>query len=614
LCGNVRSTGVPEGVTLTSTGQMICDAYTGCGTGTALARWRITILPTITVRSGIWHRPTDPADPDSLWVQGSNGKRFQIASVNHISWTGKYTFINPVASNDLYRPEMLDEFNDMFPVGTTFSFVRPGDPGPPPRTQCALCAPQATLHAQQLLATTPEFHTTAVGTSSATLRPALAAPAATTKAYKAVVFMFLAGGVDSYNVLVPKDHCAEGDMYEEYRNVRTSLALSKTELLTIDAQTKAASSGQVCTQWGLHPTLPTLQRLFNNGDALFVANAGLLITPITKEEYHSRSKPIPSQLFNHGAASKYIQSVDCTTLHRENGVLGRMMDSLDKQGYNTQSYSARGRGAVVLTPETTTREADYKVIHERKGVPQATSDFSALLGEIRDLTSMVSDAAMAETWAGQLNASLDESRSLGDAFKAVTLAQPWSPAESSSLSRQMEMVAKLIKAQATGALTDDRQAFYVRGPNFDSHSGDLLDRMKDVDAAMASFEGEMQAQGMWDSVTVVQSSDFGRSLSSNGDGSDHGWGGNYWVAGGSVRGGQILGTYPNDISAKSELDIGRGRMIPTTGWEQIWHGVAEWFGVAEADMASVLPNLHNFPTAFSKADMFEPTASDMLFG
>ena len=604
LCGNVRSTGVPEGVTLTSTGLASCNAYTGCGTGTALARWQISILPTATASSGIRHRPTDPSDPNSLWVQGSNGKRFQIASVSHISYVGKYTFINPAASNDLYRPEMLDAFNEMFPVGTTFSFVKPSDPGPPPRTQCALCAPEATQNAQQLMVTTPEFHTTAPGTNSATQRTAPVVPAAATNPYKAVVFMYLAGGVDSYNVLVPKDICAGGDMYEQYRTVRSSLALSLTELLTIDTQVKAAGSEQVCMQWGLHPKLPTLQRLFNNGDALFVANAGLLITPITKEEYRSRSKPIPNQMFNHGAASKYIQSVDCTTLQRANGVLGRMMDSLDKQGFNTQSYSASGRGATVLKPETRGREADYKVM-SGSGVPQVTSDFSALLADIRDITSMESEAPMAETWAGQLNASLDESKSLGDAFNAVTLAQPWSPVAASSLSRQMEMVAKLIKAQATGALTDDRQAFYVRGPNFDSHSGDLLDQMKYIDAAMASFEGEMQAQGMWDSVTVVQSSDFGRSLSSNGDGSDHGWGGNYWVAGGSVRGGQILGSYPNDISANSEFDIGRGRMIPTTSWDMIWHGVAEWFGVDAADMGAVIPNKDNFPTVFHEADMFE---------
>jgi uncharacterized protein (DUF1501 family) len=137
-------------------------------------------------------------------------------------------------------------------------------------------------------------------------------------------------------------------------------------------------------------------------------------------------------------------------------------------------------------------------------------------------------------------------------------------------------VARLIAARADGDINHDRDAFYVRYSNYDSHSGDFLGtRLADVDAALASFAAEMKAQALWSNVTVVQVSDFGRSLSSNGDGTDHGWGGNYFVAGGAVRGGQVLGEYPRDLSLGGGLDIGRGRMIPTTSWEHTWNGVAQ---------------------------------------
>jgi uncharacterized protein (DUF1501 family)/uncharacterized protein (DUF1800 family) len=610
LCGNVHSTGVPEGVNLASAEPAECQMKTGCSgtpeTQDRLARWQIVVKPTDSVTGGITGRSTDGSNPDSLWVQGSNGKRFQIASVKHFAYNGKYTLIHPVADNAEYRPEMLTQFNTMFPTGTTFSFVRPGDPLPPPRTRCLLCAPEAIQLAKQLLVTTPEFHATAPGASTATPRSALPIPTPATKPFKAIVFMFLSGGVDSYNVLVPTGGCADGDMYQQYRTVRSGLALSKNVLLRLDAQVKSAGSEQVCTKWGLHPKLPTLQRMFNDGDALFIANAGNLVVPITIAEVRAKSKPRPVQQFNHRAAQKNLQNVDCTGLGRADGVLGRMMDSLDKQGYNTESYSANGRGATVLKAENLLRAADYKVL-DRSGVPQADLEFSTLIPAIKNLTSLVTEAAMAETWASSLSASLDESKILGDVFDAVTLELPWLPSESTGLSDQMEKVAKLIKAQATGALTDDRQAFYVTGPNFDAHSGDKLDQMGGIDATMASFEAEMRAQGMWGSVTIVQASDFGRSLSSNGDGTDHGWGGNYWVAGGSVRGGQILGSYPNDISLNGDFDVGRGRMIPTTSWDMIWHGVAQWFGVDSKDMSTVLPNIGNFPTMLHGADMFEAT-------
>jgi uncharacterized protein (DUF1501 family) len=127
----------------------------------------------------------------------------------------------------------------------------------------------------------------------------------------------------------------------------------------------------------------------------------------------------------------------------------------------------------------------------------------------------------------------------------------------------------------------------------------------DVDASLKAFVDEMKAKNVWDSVTVIQVSDFARTIAPNGNaGSDHGWGGNYFMAGGSVRGGQIVGTYPS-IKENAPLNIGRGRIIPTTSWEAVFLPVAKWAGVNEVDLDYVLPNRKNFPASHFIQDLFD---------
>ena len=116
---------------------------------------------------------------------------------------------------------------------------------------------------------------------------------------------------------------------------------------------------------------------------------------------------------------------------------------------------------------------------------------------------------------------------------------------------------------------------------------DMVENFQGVDTALAKFEKEMKAQGLWDSVAVVQASDFGRTLKINGDGTGHGWGGNYFIAGGAVNGGQILGDYPDDLTDEGTQILGGskgGRVIPSTSWDQIWNGIAEWYGVDDAQL------------------------------
>ena len=144
-----------------------------------------------------------------------------------------------------------------------------------------------------------------------------------------------------------------------------------------------------------------------------------------------------------------------------------------------------------------------------------------------------------------------------------------------------------------------------------SSEGNSLNRLQDLlstlDQAIKCFADELKAQKVWLNTTVVVASEFGRSLTANGNGVDHGWGGNYFVFGGAVKGGHILGEYPDDLSLESRFNVGRGRILPTTPWESVWNAVAQWMGLDNERIPDVLPNLKNFATSgtiIDQADLF----------
>ena len=406
-------------------------------------------------------------------------------------------------------------------------------------------------------------------------------------------------------MLVPYSGCGETDKFAEYYTARGEIALAKENLLPITAQALSRNSTQVCSHFGLHPNTRNLQRLYNAGDALWVANAGNLDEPITKSEYDSKTKRRPAQLFAHNTQTKIAQNLDARMSSRTDGVLGRMMDAFGDVGIRTNSYSIAGAGATVLEPEVST---PFDVLGST-GVTRLAGAHAALVPGIKNLTSHASRSPFANMWSSLVGTTLNRTDELAEVLTAVTLNQPFAATATAVTSRigaQFEQVAKLIKANQD-SFSNEREAYYVQLGGFDVHA-DAIDKMEllmnDMDLALASFEAEMKSQGLWNNVTIVQGSEFGRTISSNGDGSDHAWGGNYWLAGGAVRGGQILGQFPEDLTEEGMLNLGRGRMIPTTSWDQIWNGVGAWFGVSESAMREVLPRRDNFPNLFTEEDLF----------
>lgn len=252
--------------------------------------------------------------------------------------------------------------------------------------------------------------------------------------------------------------------------------------------------------------------------------------------------------------------------------------------YKCELYSIDGNQRML-----TGTDAGYDIISRSSGVKQFRQ-YDDLADTFYDLTANQSDTLFADTFAKLTRAALEKTNAIGTQLDNIQIDTSFG---GDRVSQQFEQVSKLIKLR--DSLETERAVFVVERGGFDTHNTWNLDPMLgDINAGLASFRQEMRAQGVWDDVTFVTVSDFARTLTSNGQGSDHAWGGNHFIAGGSIDGGKFFGSYPDSLDATGDLNIGRGRLVPTQPWEYMWSGIVEWFGVQPSQMAEVLPHLENF--------------------
>ena len=386
------------------------------------------------------------------------------------------------------------------------------------------------------------------------------------------------------------DDDVDHDYFAEYAGIRGEAeAHKKTDLWELKMP---ASAKQPCTSFGLHPGLPFLKQMYDAGDLALIANAGALTEPISLKDYkekHLGLKSFPPGLFAHNIMQK-----NAKTVHAENGyakgVLGRIMAELSKgsQGYKSAMYSMNGYQRMLdgaMNPG---------IIDAGAGVVRFT-DYLPLAAEIANLSKYESTSIFADSYAAVLQSSLESTESLGRKLEGIELTSDAVFDTTNSLAKQLLEVAKVIKLDKSSQ--SERSAFYTQLSGFDTHgSNDITEQMQKINSAMEAFKKEMEHQNVWDDVTVICVSDFGRTLTSNGQGTDHGWGGNYWIMGGGVKGGQMLGQFPVRLAEfESDSNIGRGRIIPTTPWESVWNAVAQWMGVTDsALLAKLLPHAKNF--------------------
>jgi len=410
---------------------------------------------------------------------------------------------------------------------------------------------------------------------------ALAAPG---EDYRALVCLFLSGGIDSFNVLVPA-----GDAeYQEYAAIRGDLALPQDELLPI---TPATLDGR---SYGLHPGLPELQALFAQNRFALVSNVGTLVEPTTLDQYRRGSVALPLGLFSHSDQQMQWQS-SMPDNRSAVGWAGRMADVIQSGNCNPNigmNISLSGNNvwqSGQITTHYTITENGSESLWDYGGVSAGalvrTEAVDSLLAlHYRHLFEKV----FAQRMRGAIDANVDFSNAIAGVAPLTTQFSD------TSLSRKMRMIALTIAARE--ALCMKRQTFFVEVGGWDHHDEVVLNQatmLPIVSQALSEFHSALTELDVLDQVTTFTASDFGRTLSSNGRGSDHAWGGNHMVMGPALAGGDIYGRFP-DLYLGNSLDTGRGRLIPTTSVDEYFAQLALWFGVPTADLELILPNIRRF--------------------
>ena len=400
--------------------------------------------------------------------------------------------------------------------------------------------------------------------------------------YKALVCVFLFGGNDSFNMLVPRSD-AEHLVYE---NSRQNLAIAKEDLLPI---TPATPDG---AQYGLHPSMAGLKILFDDNRVALVSNMGPLIEPTTKDQYFNKSVALPPQLFSHNDQQDQWHSLKGVSVSKT-GWAGRIADLIQMNVTNqmmTTNASLFGSSLFQSADDTIAY-----VMGPGGPIPfDGFGDTSPFLEQRQAFENIIAAnyASLYERGFAEIQQRAVASADLvSNAIANAPVRNTVFP--TSQLGLQLQTVSRLIDVRAD--LQMDRQIFLVAAGGFDSHDDQNQNQpglLSGISEAITAFYDATVEMNISDSVTTFTQSDFGRTLSSNGDGTDHAWGGNQLVVGGAVR-GDMYGTYPL-LQIGGSDDVGGGRMIPTTSADQYAATLARWFGIPDVDLDAVAPNIDNF--------------------
>ncbi|MCK0127535.1 DUF1501 domain-containing protein [Erythrobacter sp. F6033] len=419
-----------------------------------------------------------------------------------------------------------------------------------------------------------------------------------TDEYKALVCVFLAGGNDHANTLIPYDPVN----HSKYFAIRGHPDPATGQIVGFDRNqllptALVQDSHQVLTddiRYALSPWMPRLKMRFDEGRLAPVLNVGTLEAPLTKAQYENGDKarfPRPQFLFSHNDQSSIWQSSQPEGARTGWG--GRMSDLAQETNQNSMFTCINLAGAsVFLNGETA---VPYRITPSGPGMisglrrnVQGSSTASRALDELIRST----DPNILKTdYTDISRRSIEYGAFINDALARSAVSTDFG--SGNDLADQLSVVARLIASR--NSLGVRRQVFYVTIKGFDSHS-DLNAHQRllgEVDYALDAFYRSTSEMGIANQVTLFTASDFGRTLSINGTGSDHGWGGHHFVLGGAVRGHRFYGTAPK-VSLNSEDQVGRGRLLPSTSVDEYSATLAKWFGVAETELSSIQPNISRF--------------------
>lgn len=422
--------------------------------------------------------------------------------------------------------------------------------------------------------------------ASLALRPfgLLPAMAQSSSNYRALVCVFLFGGNDSNNMVVPMDDAN----YRAYLSLRGNLALTTADLTAPQYSTSKNAP------YAFHAGLTELASLFGNKELAVVANVGNLVQPTTRTQYQSQATPVPSNLFSHSDQQLQWQT-SIPSGHGSTGWAGRAADVVASQ--NSSSFPAflsvagnslMGTGAVTQ-PVAISPGGNLDL----QGF-NSTSASQLRLNALTSLLTMNTGLKLVQAANGVMANSIADAQQLDSALAgAGTLATAF-PA--TSIGAQLKQIAQIIKAR--NGLGMNRQIFFCSMGGFDTHTGEIATHKTlypQLSQGLAAFNNAMGELGTQDEVTTFTESDFSRTFQpTSGDGSDHAWGSHHLVMGGAVRGGDIYGTFPTfQLGGPDDADT-RGRWIPTTSIDQYGATLSSWFGITDGQLSSVFPNFGNF--------------------
>ncbi len=463
--------------------------------------------------------------------------------------------------------------------------------------------------------------------------------------YKALVCLFLFGGNDAFNMVLPTD-TASWDSYNATRNQAPDPIALLAPGVAVNAGAAAGSPARLggvlpispLTAQGrtfaLHPTMGALQTLFNTDKRLAILpNIGTLKMPTTKAQYSTSSHPKPQNLFSHNDQQNTWQSF--ATEGATQGWGGRMGDILAAQnsrsiftaistsgnavwlsGQTVRQYQVGGNGAIRMgansagsiygsTAVTAAMERIVKGsrtghVFEGDLATVATRSMDAELALRSSLKSPGDPMFGTAPATGNYNANVDPKLRY---LNPLTNAQAFNP-----LAQQLQVVARMVDASSTSSVGAKRQVFFVSMGGFDTHdtqNRNHANLMAQLAHALAYFDTTLGAMGARNNVTTFTASDFGRTFTSNGDGTDHGWGSHHFVMGGAVKGGDLYGNFPvlgvknanNNNFDASPNQVQNGAMLPETSVDQLGATLGRWFGLNDTQLLDVFPHLGQFDVA-----------------
>jgi uncharacterized protein (DUF1501 family) len=402
--------------------------------------------------------------------------------------------------------------------------------------------------------------------------------------YKALVCILLTGGADSHNMLIPKGITE----HNEYLTTRANLAIPRSQVIPLN---HSPLDGKM---YGVHPDMPQTANLFNSGKLAWISNVGTLIEPVTKAQYEANSVQTPLGLFSHSDQIKHWQT-GRPGERNSYGWAGRIADLIQSQNGNTSmsmNFSLGGNNSFQKGESSNVFSIPSDGSLGLRGNGSINNYLILREQVINNLLDQQYSDVYKKTYVDTFKKSLEGNQELEEAIE--TLEEFETQFSANSLSDQLKMVAKVIAARET--LGFSRQTFFVNFEGWDHHD-EILEGQEEklpiLDSALSEFNSVLEEIGMSNKVTTFTISDFGRTLTSNGNGSDHAWGGNVMVMGGSVNGGQIFGDYPS-LELDSEWMLPRGVLIPTTSASEYFAELAAWFGVGYGDIIDIFPDLPNF--------------------